>query len=513
MCAPGQASARPATAAQAVAMAQAGLSWLATADATVLTTGEQADALRGLERVASMHTAAQARVLAAFAAAEGPAADGQPAARSWLQWQARLTRGAAAGAVGWMRRLKAHPAVAAALAGGKISQSWARELCAWSDLLPEAVRADADVLLLSGAAAGLELEDLARLAEEIRSRTAVPDTGNDDGFTDRYLRLSTTIGGAGVLRGELTPECAAALQPLLDALGKRQGAEDTRTKAQRDHDALQEVCRRMIAAGGLPGRAGQPTQIQLHLTLDQLRGLPGANTTEAAWAGALAGPGADCDATIIPIVCGHLDPTVLDQLTSDLLHQLTSQATTPGQDGHSASRSQQHLGSQNRQDQPSSHRYPGGSDPAAARRHRTERAIQQMLIRRAADLLSGPGGLAAILRNGISDRLTTSASLPLDIGAAVETIPAHLRRAVTTRDRHCRFPGCDQPPAACQPHHIIPRSEGGPTSLTNMTLLCSFHHLIAVHRWGWSVVLWPDGTVTATSPDRTRIHGPPLQAA
>jgi hypothetical protein len=28
--------------------------------------------------------------------------------------------------------------------------------------------------------------------------------------------------------------------------------------------------------------------------------------------------------------------------------------------------------------------------------------------------------------------------------------------------RHCRFPGCDQPVAACQPHHITPRAQGGP---------------------------------------------------
>ena len=84
------------------------------------------------------------------------------------------------------------------------------------------------------------------------------------------------------------------------------------------------------------------------------------------------------------------------------------------------------------------------------------------------------------------------------------------------RDRHCRFPGCHQPPAACQPHHIIPRSKGGKTCLTNLLLLCTFHHLIAVHRWGWGIVLMPDGTVTATSPidgHTLHSHGPPSQAA
>ena len=107
-------------------------------------------------------------------------------------------------------------------------------------------------------------------------------------------------------------------------------------------------------------------------------------------------------------------------------------------------------------------------------------------------------------------------SLPLDVGAVTETIPVHLRRAVAVRDRHCRFPGCDQPVAACQPHHVIPRAQGGPTCLTNLLLLCSFHHLIAVHRWGWGITLHPDGTVTATSPtgDRTlHSHGPPTPAA
>jgi len=65
---------------------------------------------------------------------------------------------------------------------------------------------------------------------------------------------------------------------------------------------------------------------------------------------------------------------------------------------------------------------------------------------------SGPAGLAACLRTGTLDGLQASVSLPLDIGAATDTIPVHLCRAVTARDRHCRFPGCHQPPAACHPH-------------------------------------------------------------
>jgi predicted restriction endonuclease len=65
-------------------------------------------------------------------------------------------------------------------------------------------------------------------------------------------------------------------------------------------------------------------------------------------------------------------------------------------------------------------------------------------------------------------------------------------------------------------HHIIPRSRGGPTKLTNLMLLCSFHHLILVHHWGWTITLNPDGTTAMTSPDKARVfhsHSPPTAAA
>jgi hypothetical protein len=378
MCAPGQPSAVPATAAQAIGMVKAGLGWLATTDATTLTSGEQADVLRGLGQARSMHTAAQSRALTAFNAGDGHQDDGHPTARSWLRWQTRLTTGAAAEAVGWMRRLAAHPAVAAALAQGTVSESLARELCKWTDLLPEAVREDSDTILLAAAGAGADLKGLSDLAEEIRKRTAVADADDDGGFADRYLSLSTTLAGAGTLRGDLTPQCAAALQAVLDALGKRAGPEDLRTKGQRLHDALEEACRRLIAAGCLPDRAGQPTHIQLHMTLDQLRGRAGADGAEAAWAAAAAAgpaadPGADCDATVIPVVSGQVDPDVLDELTGILLDRLDRQdqdaAQEQGNQASDAGRGQGISHGQDNQADDASHGRNASQDDSASRRY------------------------------------------------------------------------------------------------------------------------------------------------
>jgi hypothetical protein len=515
MCLSGQPPAAPATAAEAVAMARAGLAWLAAADATALTGIEQAECLRGLERAEAVHTAARATVLAAFCSGGGYEDDGHGSAKTWLRWQTRVTPGAAAGAMGWMRRLARHPLVRDALAAGRVSASWARQLCEWSDLLPERHRADADEIFLDAAAAGADLAGLAGLADEMRRRLAPPDR-DDDGFDDRRLRLERTFQGAGKLDGDLTPGCATALQAVLDALGKRAGPEDIRSKGQRAHDALEEACRRLVASGCLPDRGGQPTQIVVHMGLDRLRGVDGADAAESAWAAAAA-PGAECDATIVPVVTGRIDPGVLDRLAEALLRDTPPDAAQPGpgQPGPAGN------GVPAQAAEPAR---PAGPQDAAGRRERAAedrrvragRAARQMVIKAAADLLSGPGGLASYLRTRLAPDVVASVSLPLDVGAVTETIPVHLRRAVAVRDQHCRWPGCEQPVAACQPHHIIPRAMGGPASLANLLLLCSFHHLIAIHRWGWRIALLPDGTVTVTSPNgyRTyRSHSPPTPAA
>jgi hypothetical protein len=504
------------------------LAYLATADAASLPAGLQAEALRALERAVARHTVARSRVLAAFAGQGGFEDDGHGSARAWLRWQTRVTTGAAAAAVAWARRLAGHPVIAAALAAGQLSPSWSRHICEWTDRLPQAQRADADEILAGAARGGAGLADLAGLAREMYERCAPP--GRDDGFEDRWFGLGITFGGAGRAEGDLAPGCAAALAAVLEALGKKAGPEDTRTGAQRRHDALEEACRRLIRAGMVPARAGQPTQVLVHLTLAQLRGLPGASAAEDAWAAAratqpgwLTGPDADaalCDATIVPIVTGHVDWAALDQFTDAfLLAHATSHHTRTGQPAGAGGRAGpgQPAGPGDRHSsgpgQPAAPSEPTGAALSRATRDRLRRALLAL----ATGALSGPGGLAAQLRTTLDSAPLTSTSLPLDVGAATETIPAHLRRAVTTRHPHCAFPGCDQPATVCDIHHIIPRARGGATSLPNLVPLCAFHHLTAIHRWGWALALHPDGTTTATSPDGKRTlhshpppsHGPP----
>ena len=60
-------------------------------------------------------------------------------------------------------------------------------------------------------------------------------------------------------------------------------------------------------------------------------------------------------------------------------------------------------------------------------------ALEQSVIGKAVDLLSGPGGLSSFLRRRQLGARLGSLSLPLDIWYS-ESIPAGIRNAVTLRD-------------------------------------------------------------------------------
>ena len=162
--------------------------------------------------------------------------------------------------------------IAAALAPGQLPASLARLICDWTDKLPAEYRADADGILLAAVLGGADQHDLARLAREMLDRAQTSPDSGEDGFEERALWLGTTFGGAGRLQGDLTPACAAALTVVLDALGQKAGPEDTRTAAQRRHDAMEEACRRLIGGQMIPGRDGQPPHLTVHIDLNDLRG-------------------------------------------------------------------------------------------------------------------------------------------------------------------------------------------------------------------------------------------------
>jgi hypothetical protein len=196
-----------------------------------------------------------------------------------------VTPGAAVGHTAWARRTATHPRVVAALAAEAVTESVGRMICLWTGRLPEKFQDESDELLLAAAAAGMDLAGLSAMAGEMyeRSRADRPDEDPDGALDDRAVRLETTFGSAGVIHGDLTPECAAAVGAVLDALSAPAGAEDDRSHEQRYHDALQEAMRRLIAAGMVPERAGQPVKVWAHIALADLMRLEGSSALLEEW--------------------------------------------------------------------------------------------------------------------------------------------------------------------------------------------------------------------------------------
>src|SRR5712671_5735964 len=147
--------------------------------------------------------------------------------------------------------------------------------------------------------------------------------------------------------------------------------------------------RRLVAAGVLPERAGQPVKIWAHISLADLLRLEGSSALQeqwtalvrARWAGHRAagsegggdtgawldGDAAEaiaCDAAMAPIVTGDVNPGALDDLV-----RLCVELDRLRRGGEAR------------------------PDTTAA-----WAAIEQAVIGKAVDLLSGPGGLASFLR-------------------------------------------------------------------------------------------------------------------
>jgi len=221
-----------------------------------------------------------------------------------------------------------------------------------------------------------------------------------------------------------------------------------------------------------------------------------------AWLDGADARAVTCDAAMTPIVTGQVNPAPLEDLVR-LCVQLDElrHGADRGHDTGSAG------------DDPGAGAEDGQAVPAPDAALAQD-ALEQAIIGKALDLVSGPGGLASFLRRRQLGAGLGGPSLPLDVGVSRD-IPAAIRRAVIQRDQHCRFPnGCDQPAAACEVHHLTHKANGGKTSVNGCALFCTHHHQVTIHQQGWTVVLNPDGTTTAWNKDKTKVlhsHGPPAR--
>jgi hypothetical protein len=487
-------------------MLESALGYLADVDAVDMPAEALAGCLQGLERADAIEAAARGRFLEAFDAKDGYLSDGRRNTRTWLVHCLRVTRGQAGEHQAVQALAREHQPLLAGLRERAVTKSVALQLARWTGPIPAEFREQAEEILVAAARAGADLRALAQICAEIRYRTAPPDPQNEnDKHLDRGLFLETTFDGAGVIHGDLAPECAAMVRAVLDALSVPEGRGDLRTRAQRYHDALAEAMKRLLASDLVPQRAGQPTRALVHIYFAELREMDEGSALQDKWIGEyraqwaahraaasvstgdggawLEGDAARavaCDAMIIPVVTGDIDASAVE----DLIALCVSYHRARTADGQAT-----------------------GTD----RVEKVLAMLEHQILGKILDVVSGPSGAASFLRRNLLGKGLNGPSLPLDVGQT-DDIPVHLRRLVALRDQTCQFPGgCDQPAAGCEPHHVIHRRDGGRTSLANLKDYCWWHHHVVLHELGWTLTVHPDGTSQVHSPTGKiiRSHGPP----
>ena len=438
----------PLTTSEKFALVESLLAELAGEDAVGRPVAALAGQLRALERVDAAGAVLRGRLLHAFDAQQGSVADGQRTTRTWLVNCLRVTKGQAGEYKAIQALAAKHGPLLAGLRDRVLTKSAALLLARWTRAIPEEFRAEAEDILVTAARAGIDLRALAAICAEIRARTVGPDPDDnpdDDARLDRAVSLETTMDGVGVLRGDLTAECAAMVEAVLDALSVPAGGGDLRTGPQRYHDALEEAMRRLLSSGLLPKRAGQPVKALAHIHFTELLALDKDSVLQDTWitdyrarwaahrAAASAGPSDGgawltgeaarviaCDAMIIPVVTGDIDPGAVEELISVCVQYDRARHGCP--------------------DAAQAQAAPQDGQPDAGASAETLGRLEQQILARVIQIISGPGGLASFLRRNLLGRPLGGPSLPLDMGQT-DDIPVHLRRLVALRDQHCQYPG------------------------------------------------------------------------
>jgi hypothetical protein len=199
------------------------------------------------------------------------------------------------------------PATAAAQRNGEIGAAHVAVIRSFCHRLPDVVdldtrsHAEAQLARLGGEH---RPDELARLADKLTDCLNPDGDFSDD---DRARRRGITIGkqghdGMSPISGNLTPEARATFDAVLaklaapgmcnpadaapcvqDTASEDAAKRDTRSAAQRNHDALVAAGRALLASGDLGQHNGLPASIIVTTTLQELeagagRGLTGGGT-------------------------------------------------------------------------------------------------------------------------------------------------------------------------------------------------------------------------------------------
>jgi hypothetical protein len=348
---------------------------------------------------------------------------------SWLA-EARCTSPAAAGGqLRIARLLRSLPAVAAAVLAGVLTQDKAAVLARLVGTIEAAALIEAQPALIA-VAADRDPAELAAGVSQLIATHYEPALDQDMAAARRQRFWQSRPDGA-LVRGSFAfpAEDFETVATVLGPLAGRQGRTDDRTAGQRRADAAVEVFEQVLRHGELPEHGGQRPQLSYVLPADwaaRQHGQTSCPHCRRCWQ--------------------HRPPTLTDTVT----------AGRPEQPGPARTARPDPLPAEL------------GCATAAWTGPQTRPRIEALLCEaRISRVLLDHTGQVHGLR------------------ALRATVTPTQRRALAARDNGCARRGCTRPAAMCDAHHLIPLAAGGPTTRSNLVLLCRRHHL-----------LWHLGTIT-----------------
>ncbi|MFJ4999161.1 DUF222 domain-containing protein [Microbacterium sp. NPDC088619] len=93
---------------------------------------------------------------------------------------------------------------------------------------------------------------------------------------------------------------------------------------------------------------------------------------------------------------------------------------------------------------------------------------------------------AQVACSGAIQRVLMDEGRIIGITTTDRIFTVHQRRAIIARDKECLIPGCHVPASWCEIHHVTEHSRGGPTHTDNGVPLCWWHHR-SLGTSGWEI--------------------------
>jgi len=390
----------------------------------------------------------------------GHVGDGALTPAAWLRLHARMSHAEASGLVATARGLGSGRlnATSAALAAGEIDYAAARQIARATATAPDGAVELIEPHAVETARTGTGRDLAALLA---RFDTALdPERADREAlgrFDRRGLSAATTLDGSVAGRFLLDDVTGAELLTALDA-AEPVSPGDQRSVAQRRADALGTIARHFL---GCPDpdnpAASHPQLIVTDLRAAPTGAAPGGQPSPTDRAAGDAGDAA-----------GGVDAVPVSGLTPETAATL--------------------------------------NDALAA-------AVDQALSG-AEPTLTWIGPIAP----GTAARVACDAAVTIvgvDPDGTVRDVHRQRRyftwtqlSAMIARDGDlCAWPHCDRPIRWSHGHHLVPWSQGGPTTVANGALPCAGHHVL-LHEGGWTLIRLTDGRYLARHDTTGRILGP-----